>query len=302
MKKTILMALVAVFIVSVSSNAQLLQPFKSSEGLQTAKNTALDSGMVDPQLVAIATMSGDFDMGGLPITLTIDADKGTSTAWVYVFKSASPDTIRAFGVVKMFLFIAMEFPPDMFGDMPFSGKYVIPANTIDSDVCFNKIKENDTYKSFMTQNPACIPAIMGLYVAEQNPVLTEGDSYWTALFTELTGENPPMLTCFVHAVSGEVVCLDFTSAEDNEIKSEYTLYPNPADNFIILNLAENTSDDMKINVFDIIGNNVMTVSQNAINSGVQSIMVPTSSLRNGTYYISIEKGGNTNLISFVISR
>jgi hypothetical protein len=111
-----------------------------------------------------------------------------------------------------------------------------------------------------------------------------------------------MLTCFVHAISGEVTCLDFTSAEDNETVSGFAVYPNPANNFIILNLPVNANGDLKINIFDINGNHVMEVSQSAINSGVQSIMIPTSSLRNGSYYISIEQGANTNLISFVIGR
>ena len=152
MKKILPIIFILIIIGFTESNSQLLTKFKASEGLSKATQVAKDSGMVNPELVAIFTAAGEYNTGQMNITLEYDKDKGTSTAWIYLFRSPNNTSVmRAFAVAKLFIFLGAEIPLNQFGNIPITPETPISGTWIDSDKLMTNLKANQTYTSFMTQ-------------------------------------------------------------------------------------------------------------------------------------------------------
>ena len=77
------------------------------------------------------------------------------------------------------------------------------------------------------------------------------------------------------------------------------VYPNPATD--VLNIEVNASYDseMSINVYNIMGQNVMNKSVN-INTGINRPSISTAELSSGIYFVTVKANGFENTMKFIV--
>ncbi|MCK9254466.1 MAG: T9SS type A sorting domain-containing protein [Bacteroidales bacterium] len=83
----------------------------------------------------------------------------------------------------------------------------------------------------------------------------------------------------------------------NLIFSDFTVFPNPAQNFINIQSAENLFD--KVELIDITGKTVF-VSKIALNSN--NISIPTSHLANGNYQLKVTSGNQIGTKQIIVNK
>ncbi len=79
-----------------------------------------------------------------------------------------------------------------------------------------------------------------------------------------------------------------------------SLYPNPAKDEATLKLNLENNTHVVVTVFDIQGKVVMTSLEKDLEKGEKEILLNTSSLKNGEYFVQINAGKNTNKIKMVV--
>lgn len=288
MKKILPIILFLLVGAFTQSNSQIFTKFKASEGLSKATQTAKDSGMVNAELVAIFTAAGQYNTGQMNLSLEYDKSKGTSSAWIYVFRAPADTTkLRAFAVAKVFIFLSIELPLNQFGNIPITPEKPISGNWIDSDVLMSNLNKNSEYSGFLASHPNTQLAMLGLAVNTQNPLLDMNVSYWGGMFRDTS--TSASITCFVQAVSGEVNCISFTGVEDKfDNGNLISVYPNPAADMAFVRISEVFADRLKsAAIYDINGNMVIDFTQNILKTGLGNISLPVGSLVPGTYFIKI---------------
>jgi hypothetical protein len=92
---------------------------------------------------------------------------------------------------------------------------------------------------------------------------------------------------------------DFKENSD-KIKDEFLMYPNPANNFISIKYAANSSKILNIKVYDNTGN-IILQSNYTVNIGENNIMFNTSDYANGIYIFSIENESEIYTHKIIVS-
>lgn len=80
---------------------------------------------------------------------------------------------------------------------------------------------------------------------------------------------------------------------ENDFINEVQLYPNPTTNFAYLNFNLMKSENVNINVVDMVGKVVNTISNSTLTSGPQRFEINTSNLSRGIYLINLSIDGQT---------
>jgi hypothetical protein len=78
------------------------------------------------------------------------------------------------------------------------------------------------------------------------------------------------------------------------------MYPNPANNFISIKYAANSSKILNIKVYDNTGN-IILQSNYTVNIGENNIMFNTSDYANGIYIFSIENESEIYTHKIIVS-
>ena len=73
----------------------------------------------------------------------------------------------------------------------------------------------------------------------------------------------------------------------------YTIYPNPAGEYVNVSFNNKTNDRMVLNIYDMTGQ--IMASESASGQGMQTMQVSTSSLINGMYIIELKDAVNGNI-------
>jgi len=82
----------------------------------------------------------------------------------------------------------------------------------------------------------------------------------------------------------------------------YAAYPNPANSTININFALDKSAKVDVEIYDITGKVVKTISSNNLASGANSVSVDVSTLEAGSYLYSINANGNKMFSKFVVTK
>lgn len=80
------------------------------------------------------------------------------------------------------------------------------------------------------------------------------------------------------------------------------LYPNPAQNQVNVALNLNNRSDVKITVRDLSGRLVKTLSAKAVPAGTESLSMDVSSLKTGTYIVSLINGADSRTAKLIITK
>ncbi|MFO0320939.1 MAG: choice-of-anchor D domain-containing protein, partial [Bacteroidota bacterium] len=85
-----------------------------------------------------------------------------------------------------------------------------------------------------------------------------------------------------------------TGIRELELKSQFTLYPNPVNNEVYLTWNEKQEGLINISVYDIQGKLVLKPIQQLSKNGENTLSISTTNLVNGIYFIQVSSEGKTN--------
>jgi hypothetical protein len=95
---------------------------------------------------------------------------------------------------------------------------------------------------------------------------------------------------------GDVVIFDpILTSIKNTVNNNISVFPNPANDFISINGKELSGISL-INVFDVVGKNVLSVQ---VNNSQPQVLIPINKLSNGTYILNIENNGTRKFAKFI---
>jgi hypothetical protein len=79
-----------------------------------------------------------------------------------------------------------------------------------------------------------------------------------------------------------------TSLVDINKEAKFSLYPNPAKNNTNINFYSNKHQELEISLFNVIGKEIDKIKVNVL-LGNNNISLDVTSLKNGVYFININK-------------
>ncbi|MGE0566547.1 MAG: choice-of-anchor D domain-containing protein [Bacteroidia bacterium] len=94
----------------------------------------------------------------------------------------------------------------------------------------------------------------------------------------------------------------FTTVGLNEVGANslpMSVYPNPSDDQFTIELNTVQNETIKVEVFNLLGQNVMTVSKEA-SSGKNNIQLNTSGLANGGYFVKVSAGKKSTTTKLMV--
>lgn len=292
--------------------AQFTQPFLMKEGLQSVKKVAADSGWKRPILTTVATIGDTAGIaagaGGL-LTTAFDMKTGRSPVWIYILgveDASGNSATKLLAYIKVPILGLQQFPlpPDAVpGDIPFQPQDSIPtALVLNSDAIVNKVNANATYQSFIKENPKAKSAFIVLFTSPfdipETP-FTAGTPLWNFNFSDQADSLAPSLSCFVHGVTGETICIDapFTSIneENNNIAhASLKIHPIPQGMNGILQFSNNHTDQsVFVVVSDLLGRTVFS-SQSTDTSIMTLPLLPA-----GIYIARIQDASGISSLRFI---
>lgn len=131
-----------------------------------------------------------------------------------------------------------------------------------------------------------------LGIANQCPESGGYSTYWArAWYYAMTGILVKPINCLYAEERGSVEKIPQPVAES---ESSFTLSPNPAQNFVLVQLNRDTEwTDAILNVLDATG--TAHLSQR-MEKGTRELKIPTEGLANGLYWVSIKTHGGTPMV------
>lgn len=90
-------------------------------------------------------------------------------------------------------------------------------------------------------------------------------------------------------------------SEINNSFSSLNLYPNPADNKTVISYSNENAGNVKIELFNLVGEKLFTAFSGVQNSGDQTVSVDTQKLSNGIYFIKLSAGNTEKTIKLSVA-
>lgn len=137
----------------------------------------------------------------------------------------------------------------------------------------------------------------------------------------LISGQPTMVGTFTATINFDVVASGFTAAQSREVEFEILpatdpmcvvngiesfdiqngliVYPNPANSSSVINLDMPSSAQVRMNIYDVIGNEVSNIHNGQLSAGLNSFnFYNTSSLSAGIYLLKVEVDASNGSKSF----
>lgn len=94
-----------------------------------------------------------------------------------------------------------------------------------------------------------------------------------------------------------------TTASVQQVKTDMqvSLYPNPAKDEITLSYNLATASDVKMDIYNLIGVKVKTITKERTTAGEQNVVVDLKGLSNGIYFVKLNAGGSQQSVKFTIA-
>jgi Secretion system C-terminal sorting domain len=96
-------------------------------------------------------------------------------------------------------------------------------------------------------------------------------------------------------IDGSFIYSDVVSVVNNYISHNYILYPNPANNYIVVNTSSGITGHTDISLFDVTGRLLFSNTMTGTNESI-----PTTSLPEGTYLLQLKSGGYISTYKVII--
>jgi hypothetical protein len=305
MKRIMTVSVLVIIFSGLELFSQLFTPYLAKDQYDAAKKSALDSGMVSPELIAIGTAPGSYKISDqLPdITLTVDLTSGKATAWLYLFRSTVDTTKQAaVAVVKTILgTIALQMPLTQFGNLPgMTSDGLDLTKYFNSDKMVQYLSKNTDYINFMKDTSADVQ-LVALYFNKINPLLPLNKAVYVISFTSSSQD----MICSIEAITGDVQCMAFaTYVPDLPVEPiSFNIFPNPAGNEIYIQLpAKLQSMNSTLGIYDAFGNLVTKILNYPKTGGIEHVSFPLDYLSNGVYFVRYISNGQVYSSQFVVEK
>lgn len=304
MKRKVTLSVLVILFFVLKLNSQLLTPYLAKDEFEAAKKSALDSGMVNPELIGVGTAPGSYQISDqLPnVTISFDLTNGKATAWLYLFHSASDTSKQAAIVVAKTIFgtIALQMPLNQFGNLPgMTSDGLDLSKYINSDKMVENLNQNNDYKNFMKDASSSLQLI-GLYFNKINPLLPLNKALYAISFTSAAGD----MLCSVEAISGTVKCRTFTDVPYLPIEpSTFNVFPNPASKELYIEIPSDLqSVNSSLRIYDSFGEIVTEIYNFPKNGDLEHVSLSLDNFSNGMYFLRYVTNGQTYSSQFVIEK
>lgn len=271
---------------------------KDSQALKAVENSIKSTKLTDAELLLVGTG----EVPNMPISVTIDIDKGTSTVWVYVYKSYKLDSIISYAVIRTLLgYTSLPIPASyIFGNLPFTPDSSLKnAIWMNSDKVMDSLKVNSRYSKFKKDRPDMKLQMVGVGVNSIMPLMDLNTAYWMVSFTSGGGD----LTCFVQAETGKTTCLGTWGVDNNNSDGgQLTLYPNPASDYIYLNIPlELQNSASTLTVSDVYGRKIQDLYPPRFGETTK-VQISLATFSSGVYFLRYSNNIKNYVIPFVIDK
>jgi hypothetical protein len=115
--------------------------------------------------------------------------------------------------------------------------------------------------------------------------------------------NSNSITLTIPALSTTAILLSSIVVGINELENrtnDFTIFPNPAADYLHVNMKSNVAESLELTVFDQAGCKILT--SQGFSGGNSPIAIDISKLANGFYLLSVSNARGTSTGSFTIQR
>lgn len=287
-------------VLSISAQAQFtLTGYLPSKCLASA--IAALPGASDGKVLAVATSGSKIPILGSELYIGMDMNTGTAPVWMYIAYSQAQDT----AVTSVFINTlgACTKPPVDEVPEPIDpsdlGKDGIPSGFLEGTELLTNLKANTDYQRFHSAHPDSVPTVVALSVTQEEALgFPQGTPVWVFLWSP-SSEGLPF-TCFVHAATGQTVCLDPSMSvvqTSDALAAGFSTYPNPTTDVTMVNVPTALlGSHLQLYAYDATGRAV------PLYDGVISsipVVVSTQSLTSGMW--TLRANAQNNVYSLPLS-
>ncbi|MBE2189441.1 MAG: T9SS type A sorting domain-containing protein [Desulfobulbaceae bacterium] len=290
MKNIIILSLLALFF-TYTAESQFLQKKLATEPLPTARERAVVDGIVDPELIFVASLNQDIELFETVLEMRFDLMTGKGDMWIYIFTNEARTDFRAYTLFKPMLggYFIEEIPAE---EILESGLPIALEQSLDdfewenSDKAAGALSSSKAFSDFYALEPDVF--MIALFLNGGLPGVEFGDPMWGAIMEKDGSEQ----MCSAHAISLEVQCLLEASVND-VIANSLMIYPNPTSDYLVIHLhdinptvnrmAENT--DIEVQIFNVLGAEIQNFTSSL--SVGDKVRVNVSDLQHGAYFVKI---------------
>lgn len=283
-------------ISSITLNAQF-NDFKAKAGLTKANDIAaaeIDNSM----LVGIGAVNFPKMIPDSPLDLSFNDATGSSKMWVYFYANSENETETA-SIPIINTLLGYSDLRTLAGeidlgetDFPF---IKLENDFMDSDVFMSTVAFSSAYLNLKTKYAGSEYTLAGLTTNTEAEVGVVNDPYWAISFTNIDEEDS--FDCYMNAKTGEVICQDADNTPQSvkyTMNSELKVYPQPANEEIVVNV-NNKYNSYK--VIDVFGNEMNLNSQFLLNGDLLNLDI--SNLSSGVYFLVLENPNTKDVVKFV---
>ncbi len=259
-------------------------PILSQSCFEAAKLRAMDT-IPAPELTAAAT----FTMTNVKIigSSHFDFSNASASAWIYTFRSHLDDrtaAVLAYRSKTTGNCVALELPADSAEVM----HERIDENVIQSDSLVYALAQNNTFVSIAVQYPTLSADTLLLVNADEtnSDLFPPGSTVWIVQMHYKDGE---MVCVYDASHRSDAICNAVQTSVLDEAKHNATVlcYPNPASDFAYMRLPEDNPTIQSVRVLSVVGDALSAGLELGTASDGANLVLPVSSLANGTYYVRI---------------
>lgn len=292
--KVVFSLLAFLLVAPPTAFSQLVAPYLPKD-CQASATTAATKIAADAQMIGVATFKASVPIATTTIDVGMNLTNGKSSAWAYLFHSASKDTILLSPFIRLLgSCTAIDLPagsiPGGFGPGDL-GLNPVPANYLQGTALLAALAKDGDYDTYHKANPDSMPQFTVLSSAVTAVLdFPAGTPFWTISWQGSGQQGEGGLTCFVHAESGQTICVGLpTSVQEELFTAGVTVMPNPVHDVMTVSLPlEWTGHTVSMEIVDQVGS---VVSASSFNAAAPMLITSTSTLSNGSYIIRLRSNG-----------
>jgi len=286
----------ALFILfTTASYSQFFADYNAKEGMTSAANLAADD-ITNPVLIGLGAANTSKVVPSSPLDVSFNKTNGSSKMWLYYFMSEDDNSkttfipiVKSFGsyvdlrsFTSSFELDGIEFP-----------LVALNEGFADSDEFITYLNTNSNYAEHQENYPETDFEYVYL-TTNLNEDGTYGDPTW--LIVNSDDQNEDVFYCEVNAINGQSECALFTNSINIKytLKNELKVYPQPANNEIIVSLNDSYNN---FRILDILGNEYNLNSQYILDNNLLNVNI--SNLETGIYFIILENNTKKDVVRFI---
>lgn len=285
---------------AVSLFSQLTVPFTAKDGYEPASKQ--NKNFTDVTFKGTGIVAYKYDAGILTLNVGLNLDNGTSDVWGYLFTAktaAGKDTSLLHLMYKPIIGGIAPLPIPV--DVPLPDEFFQSENLDDtwlnSNAVVDRLKTNATFQAYRQKNPDSLYAQYSFVFK----IPEEQQPQW---MVTMTGEGYPSLTCFVNAVTGNVLCAEMPTGVREEMTTSLhrgKIWPLPAREELYVSIDDKSvGSDGTFTLYNEAGLKLRSYSD--ISLAASPAVLPLEGLPNGFYLLRYSTAQTTLTFPVIISR